>query len=130
MSEYFGVDTSPAPSQRPYRPPKPEERAAGGVWKTPPRPKTVKSAGRPKVGILERHAQVFDLLAEGCTNAEIAARLGRTRWSVKGLVEHGIAALGASNRTAAAVRWALRRQAEREPKDCHVSGSTYSALSA
>lgn len=53
--------------------------------------------------LTRRQRQVLDLLAEGCTNREIAGRLGIAEATVKLHVHHILRALGASNRTEAAL---------------------------
>jgi DNA-binding NarL/FixJ family response regulator len=60
-------------------------------------------AERPTEALTQRETEVLQLLAEGYTNQEIAARLRIGAGTVKSHVEHIISKLGASGRTQAAV---------------------------
>jgi len=53
-------------------------------------------------GLTGREHQVLELVAEGLTNAEIAARLGTTRRTVVAQVTSACAKLGAGTRAQAA----------------------------
>lgn len=109
MSEYFGVSTTPAPKPAPQ-----PVRVEPAPQPAPPVAKK-KSHRRygPKSSITVRRAQVLDLLIGGCSNTEIAERLGITPATVKNHIVESLRILGARNRTEAAVRWALKREREK-----------------
>jgi DNA-binding NarL/FixJ family response regulator len=81
------------------------QRARGAV----PPPGSVAAASRALAGLPPRERDVVDLVAEGLTNAEIAARLRLTETTVKGYLSASFARLGVSNRVQAAlVVWRAR----------------------
>jgi DNA-binding response OmpR family regulator len=57
---------------------------------------------RERYGLTERQVAVARLIAEGCTNAELAARLGLSFYTVRNHAEQVMAKLGVSNRSAVA----------------------------
>jgi DNA-binding NarL/FixJ family response regulator len=57
---------------------------------------------RERYGLTERQVTVARLLAEGCTNAEIASRLGLSFFTVRNHAEQVMAKLGVSTRSAVA----------------------------
>jgi DNA-binding CsgD family transcriptional regulator len=59
------------------------------------------------VELTEREAEVFELMATGATNQDIADRLIITEGTVKSHVKHILRKYGAVNR-AQAIAWALR----------------------
>jgi DNA-binding NarL/FixJ family response regulator len=62
----------------------------------------------PRIALTPREMEVLALLAKGCSNPEIAARLGRAESTMKVHVRNILQKLGASDRTEA-VTHALRR---------------------
>ena len=62
----------------------------------------------PSTGLTDRQLQVLKLVADGLENKQIAAELGLQPRTVESHVASLIAAIGATNRTAAAVT-AVRR---------------------
>jgi DNA-binding NarL/FixJ family response regulator len=67
------------------------------------------TASRALAGLPKRERDVVDLVAEGLTNAEIAARLRLTETTVKGYLSASFARLGVSNRVQAAlIVWRAR----------------------
>lgn len=98
MSEWFGVSVeAPAPVNR---------RVAAGE------PKAKARRPGPVPSITVRRAQILDRLMMGETNAEIGVVLGLSEATVKRHVALSLRLLGARNRVVAAVRWALKSQAE------------------
>jgi DNA-binding CsgD family transcriptional regulator len=65
------------------------------------------AAGPRAVELTEREAEVFELMATGATNQDIADRLVITEGTVKSHVKHILRKYGAVNR-AQAIAWALR----------------------
>jgi DNA-binding NarL/FixJ family response regulator len=57
---------------------------------------------RGRYGLTERQVAVARLLAEGCTNAELAARLGLSFFTVRNHAEQVMSKLGVGNRSAVA----------------------------
>jgi DNA-binding NarL/FixJ family response regulator len=55
---------------------------------------------RERYGLTERQVAVARLIAEGCTNAELAARLGLSFYTVRNHAEQVMAKLGVGNRSA------------------------------
>ena len=55
---------------------------------------------RERYGLTERQVTVARLIAEGCTNAELASRLGLSFFTVRNHAEQVMAKLGVSNRSA------------------------------
>ena len=111
MSEYFGVSTTPAPKPAPVPQPVRVEPAPQPAPQAAKK-KTSRRPG-PAASITRRRAEVLDLLIEGCSNTEIGKRLGVTPATAKNHIAESLRLLGARNRTQAAVRWALKRQAEK-----------------
>ncbi len=62
----------------------------------------------PRVPLTPRETEVLSLVAEGLSNAEVAARIGRTEGTVKVHLKNILQKLDASDRTEA-VTTALRR---------------------
>jgi two-component system NarL family response regulator len=62
----------------------------------------------PRVELTPREMEVFQLVARGWTNAEIAAQIGRTEWTVKVHVKNILRKLDAHDRTEA-VTMGLKR---------------------
>jgi DNA-binding NarL/FixJ family response regulator len=61
------------------------------------------SASTVTADLSEREREVLELLAQGLTNAEIAARLSLTRGTVRNYVSAILAKLGVEDRTQAAI---------------------------
>ena len=57
---------------------------------------------RERYGLTERQVAVARLIAEGCTNAELAARLGLSFYTVRNHAEQVMLKLGVGNRSAVA----------------------------
>jgi DNA-binding response OmpR family regulator len=57
---------------------------------------------RERYGLTDRQVTVARLIAEGCTNAELAARLGLSFFTVRNHAEQVMAKLGVGNRSAVA----------------------------
>ena len=57
---------------------------------------------RERYGLTDRQVTVTRLIAEGCTNAELAARLGLSFFTVRNHAEQVMGKLGVSNRSAVA----------------------------
>jgi DNA-binding response OmpR family regulator len=57
---------------------------------------------RERYGLTDRQVTVTRLIAEGCTNAEMAGRLGLSFFTVRNHAEQVMAKLGVSNRSAVA----------------------------
>ena len=55
----------------------------------------------PRVALTPRETEVLRFVARGCTNAEIAARIGRTEWTVKVHMKNILHKLDAHDRTEA-----------------------------
>lgn len=68
-------------------------------------PRTTASNAKPPLRLSEREMQVWALLAEGCTNRDIAERLFITEGTVKNYVSTILATLGVRHRTEAALMW-------------------------
>jgi DNA-binding NarL/FixJ family response regulator len=67
------------------------------------------TAARALAGLPPREREVVDLVAEGLTNAEIAARLRLTETTVKGYLSASFARIGVTNRVQAALTvWRAR----------------------
>lgn len=64
---------------------------------------TVVARRRPPAGLTDREVEVLALVAEGCTNAQIAERLTISRRTAEHHVQHVYTKLGVSSRAAAAV---------------------------
>jgi DNA-binding NarL/FixJ family response regulator len=62
----------------------------------------------PRVALTARELEVLELMAQGCSNPDIAARLGRAESTMKVHVRNILQKLGTDDRTAA-VMMALRR---------------------
>jgi DNA-binding NarL/FixJ family response regulator len=62
----------------------------------------------PRIGLTPRETEVIGLAAQGCSNLEIADRIGRTEATVKVHVRNILQKLGVDDRTAA-VTTAIRR---------------------
>ena len=60
------------------------------------------AALRERYGLTDRQITVARLLAEGCTNAELATRLGLSFYTVRNHAEQVMAKLGVSNRSGVA----------------------------
>jgi DNA-binding NarL/FixJ family response regulator len=69
--------------------------AAGHVVPVTPR--------QPPMGLSGREVQVLGLVAQGCSNAEIASRLVISRRTAEHHVQHIYAKIGVSSRAAAAL---------------------------
>jgi DNA-binding NarL/FixJ family response regulator len=77
-------------------------RAVHGGRKSIPAPVAARLAEHtPRIALTPREVEVLALMAEGCTNAEIAARLGRTESTAKVHVKNILQKLGAHDRTEA-----------------------------
>jgi DNA-binding CsgD family transcriptional regulator len=57
---------------------------------------------RERYGLTDRQVTVARLIAEGCTNAELASRLGLSFFTVRNHAEQVMAKLGVGNRSAVA----------------------------
>ncbi len=57
---------------------------------------------RARYGLTERQVTVARLIAEGCTNAELASRLGLSFFTVRNHAEQVLGKLGVANRSAVA----------------------------
>jgi DNA-binding NarL/FixJ family response regulator len=55
----------------------------------------------PRIELTPREMEVFQLVARGWTNAEIAAKIGRTEWTIKVHVKNILHKLDAHGRTEA-----------------------------
>ncbi len=77
-----------------------------------PAPAAASGPGGPP--LTERQAQILALVAQGATNAEVAARLMISEHTVAKHLEHVYRGLGVSNRTAAIASW--RRAASADPR--------------
>jgi putative two-component system response regulator len=75
----------------------PSQREAGGQRRLPPAPVDYER-------LTARELEVLKLIAQGCTNREIAQHLSVSIGTAKVHVEHIIAKLGANDRTQAAMR--------------------------
>jgi DNA-binding NarL/FixJ family response regulator len=60
------------------------------------------AALRERFGLTDRQVAVTRLLAEGCTNAEIAERLGLSFYTARNHAEQVMLKLGVSNRSSVA----------------------------
>ena len=69
---------------------------------------TVVPDSRPEELLSARELEVLAIIAEGASNAEIAARLMIAPTTAQGHVKHILHKLGVRNRTEAAVRYARR----------------------
>ncbi|WP_165360958.1 response regulator transcription factor [Candidatus Chloroploca sp. Khr17] len=78
-----------------------------------------------------REHDVMTLVARGASDRQIASRLFLSPWTVRHYVRHACVKLGAPNRTAAAVRYAVRywlpvgdgarqKQVALSPQECRV----------
>lgn len=87
-----------------YLPPRLAELA--GRLPDPPRARAVETSpgGAPGSRVTARQAAVLRLVAKGCTNKEIARLLDLSPATIKTHVAQAIAAIGATNRTDAAIR--------------------------
>lgn len=72
-----------------------------------------KLSGSNSLPITEREGEALDLLCEGLTNDEIAARLHVSDSAIKLRLINAYDKLGANNRTHAAVIWTKRQAASR-----------------
>ena len=66
---------------------------------------TAQRSSRPDFGLSAREAEVATLLAEGCTNAEIAARLFIAEKTVKNHINSVFAKMHVRNRAEAILAW-------------------------
>jgi DNA-binding CsgD family transcriptional regulator len=57
---------------------------------------------RERYGLTDRQIDVARLIAEGCTNAELAAQLGLSFFTVRNHAEQVMAKMGVGNRSAIA----------------------------
>jgi DNA-binding CsgD family transcriptional regulator len=57
---------------------------------------------RARYGLTDRQLTITRLIADGCTTAEIASRLGLSFYTVRNHTEQLMAKLGVSNRSAVA----------------------------
>ncbi|WP_321575211.1 helix-turn-helix domain-containing protein [Oerskovia douganii] len=64
-----------------------------------------REVGRPDFGLSAREAEVATLLAEGCTNPEIAARLFVAEKTVKNHINSVFAKMQVRNRSEAILAW-------------------------
>lgn len=64
--------------------------------------------------LTSRQRDILDLLADGCTNRQIADRLLLSQQTVRNRVTELLQQLDMPNRTTAAVWWALLQDRERD----------------